>query len=395
MERVKTMFFTKQKTIYLDHAATTPIDRRVFLAMEPYQQDAYGNPSALYKKGVQAKQAIETARKQVAQALFTQPDTITFTGSATEANNLALFGIARAYAAHGKHIITTKVEHEAIIEPCKQLEKEGFEVTYLDVDETGQIDIAALKKAIRKDTILISIMYANNEVGTIYPIADIGKYLLQHRKKNDTAYPYFHTDACQAVNYLDMSVERLHVDLLTLNASKIYGPKGVGALYTRRSIQLQPIIYGGGQEGGMRSGTENAPAIVGLGRAIEIAEEMKQAETARLASLQEYFWQSLQHTFGEAVQLNGPALNARIPNNLNISFTGYEGETIVLYLDAKGIYTSTGSACTTENNTSSHVLDAMGADGRSAVRFTLGRATKKHDIDNVVKNLKHVFLTLA
>jgi cysteine desulfurase len=421
------MFFNKHKdTIYFDHAATTPIDDRVFEAMLPYLKEAYGNPSALYKKGVQAKQAIETARTQVASALFTQPDTITFTGSATEANNIAFFGIARAHSTHGKHIITTKVEHEAILAPCKQLEQEGFEVTYLDVDETGQIDVQAFKDAIRPDTILISIMHANNEVGTVYPIAEIGKYLLRYRKKNNSLYPLLHTDACQAVNYLDMSVERLHVDLLTLNASKIYGPKGVGALYVRRDVAVQPIIFGGGQEDGLRSGTENVPAIVGFGMAIEIVEEMKQAEVERLGTLQTYFWQKLRVAFGDGVVLNGPppchseqseeSLSSsavgttkgsfataqddkgrRLPNNLNVSFLGYEGETIVLYLDAKGICASTGSACTTDNDTVSHVLSAMKVDRdreHSAVRFTMGRSTTKKGIDTVVAALKNIFETL-
>lgn len=427
------MFFNKQKnTLYLDHAATTPIDARVFDAMLPYFKEEYGNPSALYKKGVAAKQAIETARKQVADVLFTQPDTITFTGSATEANNLALFGIARAHAMHGKHIITTKVEHEAIIEPCKQLETEGFQITYVDVNEFGQIDLESLKAAIRPDTILISIMYANNEVGTVYPIAEIGKYLLRHRKKNNTTYPLLHTDACQAVNYLDMSVERLHVDLLSLNASKIYGPKGVGALYIRRGVAVQPIIFGGGQEYGLRSGTEHVPAIIGLGAAMEIAEEMKNHEVIRLSTLQAYFREQLHETFGEGVVLNGydessppmrgsqrglntsdtedrqplpTSLSHRggdvlqsLPNNLNVSFLGYEGETIVLYLDAKNICASTGSACTTDNDTSSHVLSAMNVGSereKSAVRFTMGRSTTKEDIDRVVKTLQSIIQTLG
>lgn len=424
------MFFNKpQKTIYLDHAATTPIDECVLAAMLPYMKEQYGNPSALYKKGVETKQAIESARKQVADVLFTQPDTITFTGSATESNNMALFGVARAHAGHGKHIITTKVEHEAIIEPCKQLEAEGFEVTCLEVDETGQIDMQALKDAIRPDTILISIMYANNEVGTVYPIAEIGKYLLRHRKKNNTVYPLLHTDACQAVNYLDMSVERLHVDLLTLNASKIYGPKGVGALFVRRGVELHPIIFGGGQENGMRSGTENVPAIVGLGEAIEITELMKESEVARLNELQVYFWNRLKDVFGDGVVLNGASIChperatsdegssastdvkassgsltfvrddkvERLPNNINVSFPGYEGETIVLYLDAKGICASTGSACTTDNDTVSHVLASMhvGKERKqSAIRFTLGRSTTKKDIDRVVVALQDIFETL-
>lgn len=425
------MFFNKpQETIYLDHAATTPIDERVLDGMLPYMKEQYGNPSALYKKGVEAKQAIETARKQVADVLFTQPDTITFTGSATESNNMALFGVVRPHAAHGKHIITTKVEHEAIIEPCKQLEAEGFEVTYLEVDETGQIDMQTLKDAIRPDTILISIMYANNEVGTVYPIAEIGKYILRHRKKSNTAYPLLHTDACQAANYLDMSVERLHVDLLTLNASKIYGPKGVGALYVRRGVELQPIIFGGGQEDGMRSGTENVPAIVGLGKAIEIAETMKEAEVERLNELQAHFSNRLKEAFGDGVVLNGAAVChpvranrdegfhestdvktpsgpltfvrddkvVRLPNNINVSFPGYEGETIVLYLDAKGICASTGSACTTDNDTVSHVLASMHVGKereQSAVRFTMGRSTTKKDIDRVVVALHDIFNTLA
>jgi cysteine desulfurase len=414
--------------IYLDHAATTPVDVRVSDAMVPYLQQHYGNPSALYGAGVSARQAIMHARTQIARVLSAQPDTIVFTGSATEANNLALFGAARAHRAHGNHIITTRVEHDAVLAPCAQLEKEGFDITYIGVDATGQINLKEVIEAIRPETILISIMYANNEVGTIYPIAEIGKYLLQYRKKHKVAYPLLHTDACQAVNYLDISVERLHVDLMSMSASKIYGPKGVGALYVRRAIVLEPIIFGGGQEKGVRSGTEHVAGIVGLSAAIEIAQTMKEHEGERLYTLQAYFWRQLKDAFGDGVVLNGPTISSppmrgsqrglktlyknntqplpasphrggdddkltRLPNNLNVSFLGYEGEQIVLYLDAKGIAAATGSACTASSDDSSHVLSAMGLPVeyiQSAVRFSMGRSTTKKEIDTTIVALQHI-----
>ena len=380
--------------IYLDHAASTPLDPHVFYEMKPFIFDNYANPSALYASGVAAKKAIEIARKKIATSLFTDANNIIFTGSATEANNMALFGIAHAHEGQGRHIITTKAEHVAVLAPCTALAEQEFEITYLDVDSTGQIDISELKAAIRPDTIFISIMSANNEIGTIYPIAEIGKYLLRYRQKNNTPYPLLHTDACQAVNYLDMSVERLHVDLLTLNASKIYGPKGIGALYLRKGVTIEPLIYGGRQEKGYRSGTESVANIVGFGAAMHLAQGIKESEVIRLKQLQTYLWTKLQKTFGESIQLNGPELSEkRLVNNINVSVLGYEAEQLVLYLDAKGIAVSTGSACSSDKEASSHVLKAIGLDQSqqdSAIRITLGRSTTKEDLNSFIQALQEV-----
>jgi cysteine desulfurase len=382
--------FSSHKTIYLDHASATPLDPAVFQAMKPFLQKSYANPSALYKLGTEAKQAIEGARKTVASFLSTTDDTIIFTRGGTHSINIALLGAVRRHAHVGKHIITSTIEHHAVLNVMRQLESEGFDITYLPVDEYGFVTAQQVKNAIRPDTILISIMCANNEIGTIEPIADIGKVLLQYRKKNKTQYPYFHTDACQGAGSLDMSVEKLHVDLLSFNGSKIYGPKGVGVLYKRRGVELEPIQFGGGQEFGLSPGTEDVAGIVGLGKAVAICTEQFSKNNRQISDLRVYLWKATQESI-EHVVLNGPPLHeSRLPNNLNISFLGAESESVILYLDAKGICVSSGSACTTDSDELSHVLEACGYDKKrmiSSIRFSLGRSTTKKDIDYVLKVL--------
>lgn len=409
---MKSTLLKKQKklrSVYLDHAAATPIDPLVVQAMKPWLTGHFANPSPLYSTAVEARRALDSARQTIATVLDAQPDTIIFTSSGTESANLAILGVARCYTLKTKktgHIITTSIEHHAVLAPIEQLEKEGWKVTYLPVDSSGRVSVQDAKNALRKDTVLISIMYANNEIGTIEPIVEIGKELLKWRKTHGTAYPYFHTDACQAAAYLDLSVDRLHVDLLTMNGSKLYGPKGVGILYKRRGTPIEPIIYGGGQEFGLRSGTENVPGIVAMAKAIELVSKYQGKEIQKIEQLRNYFWKNIQEKIPD-VMLNGPDIasssshkqphalirkmkQVRLPNNLSVTFRGVTAESLILYLDAIGIQCSSGSACTTNNDEVSHVLAACGMtvdNIQSTVRFTLGTGTTKKDIDYVMKFL--------
>ena len=377
------------REVYLDHAATTYLDPRVKEAMDLYFEFEYGNPSSLYLVGRHAKDALDKARATVARVLNAKPEEIIFTGGGTEAINLAILGVSRMHKDRGRHIVTSKIEHHAVLHSTEALAKEGFETTYLDVDEDGFVNPEDVRKAIRSDTLLVSVMYANNEIGTIEPIAEIGSVIKKAREERKTARSqmplFFHTDACQASGALPMDVEKLGVDLLALNGSKIYGPKGVGALYIRRGVRLQPIIYGGGQENNLRSGTENVPGIIGLAKALEIAEAEKEEGNARLTELRDYFVKRLMTEMPKVV-LNGHPTK-RLPNNVNVSVLDIEGEAVILYLDSKGIYISTGSACTSTTLDPSHVILAIGKPyeyAHGSLRFTLGRRTKKEDLDYVM-----------
>ncbi len=380
----------KIKNVYLDHAATTYIDRTVLTAMQPYFTKIYGNPSSLYHEGLKASEALNGSRRTVAKLIGALPENIIFTGSGTESDNLAIYGIAKAHAQHGKHIISLAIEHHAVLHPLEDLKKQGWEITYVKVDDKGVVDVEEVIKAIRPDTVLISIMYANNEMGAIQPIAEIGRKLLTYRKEKNTIYPFFHTDACQAAGYLDLDVEKLHVDLMTVNGSKIYGPKGVGMLYARRGVTIKPLILGGEQERNLRAGTENIAGIVGFAKALELAQANKAKESKRLEGLVKYFWEQLQKQIHQ-VKLNGPEIGLqRLVNNLNVSFVGMEGEALLLYLDEYGIMCSTGSACTMKSLDQSHVLKAMGVQpehSRGSLRFTLGHVNTKSDIDYLMKYL--------
>lgn len=376
--------------IYLDYAAATPIDARVAKAMMPFWTKNLANPSALYSLGQNASTAVQASRQTIADILFTHPDCIFFTSGGTEANNLAIFGLINKIKAKKIHIITTAIEHHSVLNPVKELEKRGTRVTYIPVNEQGEISVDEVVKAICPETKLISIMYANNEIGTINPIAEIGREILKYRQKNKTQFPYFHTDACQAAGTLELHTERLHVDLMTINGSKIYGPKGIGLLYIRRGVPISPIIHGGGQEQGIRSGTENVPGIIGLAKALELIQKDSAKETARQIKLRDYFWLQIQKKISDVV-LNGSELcEERLSNNLNVCFTGLEAETLILYLDAYGIFAATGSACASDSSEASHVLTACGLSvdkAKSSVRFTLGKPTTKQDIDYVMKLL--------
>lgn len=380
--------------IYLDYAATTPLDPEVLKVMLPYLKRDYGNPSSIHYFGQKARFAIDQAREILAKFLGAKSEEIIFTGSATEANNMAIFGLIEGlkeksnFPADKLHIITSQIEHHAVLEPCQELEKKEVEVTYLAVDKEGIVKVSDLEKAIKENTVLISIMSANNEIGTIQPISEIGKVLreVNQNRKNKI---YFHSDAVQAVNYLDCNVEKLGVDLLTLSGHKIYGPKGVGALYIRQDTPIKPLIYGGGHESGLRSGTENVAGIVGLAAAIKKIEDPKiKIQNIKIRQLRDKLIKGILKSIPDS-KLNGSATE-RLPNNANFTFLGAEGEAMLIALDQKGIAVSTGSACSSKSLEPSHVLLALGLtpeEAHCSLRITLGRYTTKEEIEKVLKVL--------
>lgn len=378
-EQVQELFAGKpKKFIYLDHAATTPLDPRVKEAMEPFFVDHFGNPGGFYELGRIGKEAVDQARETIAGILNCTHREILFTGSGTESDNLAIFGVARMQQGKGKHIIISSIEHHAVEMPAKALTKEGFEVTELPVDKFGRVNVEDLKNALREDTILVSVMYANNEIGTIQPIKEIAEVLKDHQA-------YFHTDACQASGALPIDVQELGVDLMTLNGSKMYGPKGVGILYLRKGVRLKPLVYGGGQERGLRSGTENVPYIVGFAKALELAEESREAEVKRLTAMRDRMTKELIERIPKTI-LNGHPTD-RLPNSVNVSILDIEGEAFTLFLNELGIYASTGSACTSASLDPSHVILATGLPyecAHGSIRFTLGRHTTDEEIDYVL-----------
>jgi cysteine desulfurase len=369
--------------IYLDHSATTPVDPRVLAAMAPYWSELYGNPSSMYGLGRKAAAALEGARARVAALLNCQPGEIVFTSGGTESDNLALRGVGLAQAARGRrHIITTPIEHHAVLHTAADLaEHFDFDVTYLPVDRHGLVDPAAVAASIRADTALISVMAANNEVGTVEPIAEIGAIARQH------GIP-FHTDAVQATDYLPLDVTSLNVDLMALSAHKFYGPKGVGLLYVRRGIKLDPVQTGGNQERGRRSGTESVPTIVGMAHALELAQGDLPASASRLIALRERLASGLLERIPD-VELTGHPMQ-RLPGHLSLVIHGAEAEGILIALDLAGIAASSGSACSSGAPTASHVLTAMGfapADAMGALRLTLGRDNTEADVDVVLEKL--------
>lgn len=379
----------KKSQIYLDHAAVTPTRKEVVDLMCKVELQELGNPSSMHMRGKEAADLVEESRKVVADAMDARADEIIFTGSGTESDNMAILGVARAHKEHGKHIASCKTEHPAVLEALRYLqEKEGFEITLLDVDEYGRVSIDDVQKALRDDTILVTIMYANNEIGTVHQIADIGRMIQKHRKQKDQIYPLFHTDACQAFGYLDMAVEKLHVDLMTVNSSKIYGPKGVGALFVKRGVKIAPIMFGGSQERRLRPGTENVSGIVGFAKAVELARGESANEVKRLSKLRDWFIDEVQERITKT-RLNGHPTE-RLPNNVNISFLDVEGEALLLYLDAQGIYASSGSACTSEKLDPSHVILALGvpfAVAHGSLRFSFGCKTTKKDLKQALNAL--------
>lgn len=373
-----------EKIIYADHSATTPIKNEVLKEMLPYFKCNFGNASSNYSIGRISKAAINKARRQVASAIGCDVDGIYFTSGGSESDNLALKGIAYANKNKGKHIITSKIEHLAILNTCKKLEEDGFDVTYLDVNKNGIINLDSLKKAIRKDTILISIMMANNEIGTLQPIDEIGKIAKEHDI-------IFHTDAVQAIGAMKIDVRALNIDSLSLSGHKFYGPKGIGALYVKKGINFEPIIHGGHQELCKRAGTENIPNIVGLGKAIEIATSNIAENTNKLVDLRDLLINKIEITIPNVI-LNGDRTE-RLPGNVNFCIKGIDSESLLLMLDMNGICASSGSACTSGDVKPSHVLKAIGLSdevAKTSVRFTLGTENSVEDVDNIAYFLKKI-----
>lgn len=372
------------KTIYLDNNATTKTDEEVLNTMMPYLLDNYGNPSSIYKIGRENKKAIEDSREKVAQILNCEPNEIYFTSGGSESDNTAIRGIAYSYKNKGNHIITSKIEHPAVLETCKQLEKEGFEVTYIGVNKNGIIDLEELEKSIKSTTILITIMFANNEIGTIEPIKEIGEIA----RKNNII---FHTDAVQAVGSVKIDVRKLNIDSLSLSAHKFYGPKGIGVLYVKRGIQFNKIINGGHQERNKRAGTENVAGIVGLSKAMDLAYRNLEANNKKVKELRNYYVKQIKEKI-PYIKINGD-MEKRLPGNSNISFRFIEGEGLLLNLDLKGICASSGSACTSGSLNPSHVLLAIGLPheiAHGSLRISIGKYNTKEEIDYVIENLVEI-----
>ena len=380
------------KKLYLDYAATTPTDPRVIKAMLPYFYRLPGNASSLHEPGQIAKKAMEQARKTVAHIIKAEPEEIVFTSGGSEANNLALKGVFYKLNHQHLHIITSKIEHPAVLYSCQFLEKQGAEVTYLPVDKYGIVNVVKLQQAIKNETVLVSIMHANNEIGTIQPIKEIGQIIKtekEKRDKNKDFLPiYFHTDAVQTFGHIPVNVNDLNVDFLSASAHKLYGPKGVGMLYIKKGIKIESLIHGGEHEKGRRASTENISGIIGFAKAVELADQEMKKENKRLIILRDYLIKKILDNIKGSF-LNGHS-KMRLPNNINVSIEGIEGESMLIELDAFGIYCSTGSACSSSSLDPSHVLMAMHLKPETAhasLRFSLGRWTKKSDLNYVLKRL--------
>jgi cysteine desulfurase len=372
------------KRIYMDYAATTPMLPEVAQAMQPYFSQRFGNPSSVHSMGQEAKDAVDEARMKVAALIACKPEEVIFTGGGTEADNQAVKGVCLANKDRGNHIITTSIEHHAVLNTCNYMKELGFDVTVLPVDRHGMVDPDQIKRSITGRTLLVSVMHANNEVGAIQPIEEIGRITRQ-------AGVYFHVDAVQTAGHLQIDVDKLGIDLLSASAHKLYGPKGVGMLYVRGGTRIAPLLHGGEQENGRRAGTENVPGIVGFGKAAEIALSDMKDESARLTKYRDRLIDSITERMSD-VYLNGHR-TSRLPNNANFSFDFIEGESVLMYLDAEGICASTGSACSSASSEPSHVLMALGIPverARGSVRFSLGKWTSAEDIDKVVEALPRI-----
>ena len=366
------------KKIYLDHSATTPVDKEVVEAMKPFFMEKYGNASSLHSLGREAKKVLEKSRDTIGKKVDAKEHKLIFTSSGTESNNLVLKGIAFANKEKGKHIITTQIEHDCVLNSCKWLSKQGFEITYLPVNKEGFIDLNDLESAIRKDTILVSVIHANNEIGTIEPIKEIGEICSEHNV-------YFHTDACQSFTKVPINLKKQKIDLVTINSHKIYGPKGVGGLFIRNGVKIDPLLHGGGHEFLLRSSTENIAGIVGFSKAVEIAKDKDVEHMSKLRDM----------LIGDALKiedswLNGPR-KERLCNNANFCFKHVEGESLILHLDIKGIATSTGSACSSKSLEPSHVLTAIGLkpeEAHGSIRMGVGKENTKNEIQYTIEILK-------
>lgn len=384
--------FFKKKRIYMDYAARTPVEKEVVLWMDKFYDINYSNSSALHKEGLNSKNVLNESRKSIAKNLNCGDSEIIFTSGGTESDNLAMLGIfleAQKNGIENPHIITTKIEHPAILEICEKIKSLGGEITLVSVSEEGLVSPEEIFNSIKTNTILVSVMYANNEIGTIQPLKEISKKIKDWREKNNTQFPYFHSDACQAGLYLSLDVKKLGLDMMTLDGIKIYGPGGVGVLYKNNNIKIQPIVYGGGQENGLRSGTENIVGISGFSKSLEIAESLKEFESKRLSDIRDYGISKIIENFPNS-SLNG-SYQKRLPNNINICFPGLDSEFAVIKLDTLGFSVSAASACNNLSlENSSGVIKALGKEScaSSSIRFTFGRETKKKDINDLVRALK-------
>lgn len=381
----------EKPSIYVDYAASTPLDERVLQTMKPYFTDNFGNSSSFHKIGMHAKEALDSARKSVATSLGARPQEIIFTSGGTEADNLAILGFARKNKEAGNHIIVSAAEHKAILEPAIALKKEGFDVTILETDAFGMVSRELVLASMRPETILVSVIYGNNEVGTLNPIQKIGAGIRKYREAQKSLYPVFHTDACQIAGTEEMNVQKINVDMMSVNGGKMSGPKGVGCLFARQGVKIEPLQYGGGQEQGRRPGTENVAAIVGFAEALHYAVQEGATEKQRLTDLRDYLVKGLKKSIPH-IRLNGHP-KERLANNVNLSFCDVEGEALLLYLDAEGIFASTGSACTSASLDPSHVILALGLPpevAHSSLRMTLGRSTTKEDLDVIISVLPQV-----
>ncbi len=420
-----------KKQIYLDYAATTPVDSRVLKAMQPYFSEKFGNPGSLHSFGQVGIKAVDEAREKIAKAIGVQFREIIFTGSATEANNLALRGLVSRIKNQGlkdfqPRVITSAIEHESVLEICRDLEKQGVEVIYLPVNKQGVVDLKKLKESLNGQTVLVSIMYVNNEIGTVQPISEISQLILEFRKKNlelsgkntnsyilnPAFYPLFHVDAVQALQFLDCNVNNLGVDLMTLSAHKVYGPKGVGVLYVREqrargkerilgSDFIAPIITGGGQEYGLRSGTENVPLIVGMAEAVDLVLKEKEKSSLKISGLRHYLWSGIRSIYRKA-EINGVLTKDKrkkvesgqdtLPNILNVYFPAFLAEELLVMLDINGVAVSAGSACSARSNQPSYVISALGYSkerAKRSLRFSFGKQTTRGEVDKVLKILKN------
>jgi len=377
------------KLIYLDHAATTPLDKRVLKEMQPFFSERFGNASSLHSFGLEAREAVEKSREKIAKAINAEPGEIYFTSGGTESDNIAVQEIAYSNKEKGNHIVTSKIEHHAVENTCKFLEKDGFEVSWLDVDKQGFIDLEDLKSEINDKTILVSVMHANNEIGSIEPVGEIGRICSEKGI-------YFHTDAVQSVGKEKIDVKKMNIGLLSASGHKFYGPKGVGFLYVKKGSKIAPLVHGGGHEKGLRSGTENVPGVVGMAKALEIAESEREKEGARERQLAKKLVKGALAI--ENSWLNGPEIGkTRLGNNVNLGLDFVEGESMVLMLSDKGIGVSTGSACSTKSLEPSHVLRAIGLPHvkcHGSLRFTMGRSTREKDIDYVLETLPKIVARL-
>lgn len=376
------------RNVYLDYSATTPVKEEVLKEMIPYFTEKFGNPSSLYDMGLESKEAVDKARQQVAALINADPSEIYFTAGGTEADNWAVFGTAEKFRAKGNHIITTKVEHHAMLHSCAYLEKEGYDVTYLDIDKDGRVDLKQLEDAITDKTILISIMLVNNEIGTIEPVKEAAAIAKKHKI-------LFHTDAVQALGNVPIDVKDMGIDMMSMSSHKIYGPKGIGALFIRKGVRIDNYMHGGAQENNRRAGTENLAGIVGFGKAAQLAKENFDAHVKHSSQMRDYLKDRILSEIPDTF-VNG-TMDGRHPGNLNVTFEYIEGESILLLLNQFGISVSTGSACSSKSLEPSHVLAALGVPDEmihGTVRFTVGDMTTKKDIDYVVDNLKTVVARL-